>query len=73
MLAENFGLKLDQFKCTNGFPCGTCGACGTCEACGTYGAQGLEVEGLEHHALDLLTLTDIMSNLILHYYLSVNV
>ena len=40
-LPENSGLKFDQFKCTNGYPCGACGTCGNCGAFGTTGpAQG---------------------------------
>ena len=50
-LPENFGLKFDQFKCTNGCPCGACGTCGAYRNCGTAGPTGSG--GVEHLALDL--------------------
>ena len=53
-LPENSGLKFDQFKCTNGCPCGACRPCQACGACGTTGPTGGGGDGgLEHLALDL--------------------
>ena len=63
-LPENSGLKFDQFKCTNGCPCGTCGTCG---ACGTAGPGG----GGDTLHLSLPYLTYIISNLCFNYYSSI--
>ena len=77
-LYENSGLKFDQFRCTNGCPCGACGTCSACVACGAgsiagaCGASGTTgpgwgggVEGLEDLVLHLPSLTYVISNFML--------